>query len=348
MPGHVRPRDQGDLPRPVVELRIVGHEGLALQATAPPPGGGRRRFPGPDRPRFPGPRSRSGRPAPPARSGNPAARSPGRCPCISPRLAATSSRSSRKRAYSSSPIFSSAPRIFSSYSFSSGVMKPLRVAHGLLADVLAFQPVQVRFRDLDVVAEDAVVVHLEGLDPGALRAPSAAVRRSSAFRPELITRRSSSSSLYPARMSPPSVSDRGGSSTRARSCFSARGRSSRSPSRRLADNPAFRPASFSLMTGITWQGGLQRDQVAGVGALRPDPGGQPFHVPHGLEQAGEFVPRPVFRVELAHRPLAGQDGFHGDQRPGDGLAHETGAHVPCRSGPSRKGASPPVRRPAAR
>ena len=30
LPGHVRPGDEGDLFRPVVELGVVGHEGLAL------------------------------------------------------------------------------------------------------------------------------------------------------------------------------------------------------------------------------------------------------------------------------------------------------------------------------
>ena len=165
--GHVRPRDQGDLLRPVVELRIVGHEGLALQQLfhhrvaavvdfqdrtvhdfrghVVVPGGQLRQ-----RGQEIQLRDRPG-----------VALDLAQVPChFLPQ-------------FEEEGVFQFADLLLGAQDlllvlFQFRRDEPLRVAHGLLADVLAFQPVQVRFRDLDVVAEDAVVVHLEGLDPGAL------------------------------------------------------------------------------------------------------------------------------------------------------------------------------------
>ena len=203
--------------------------------------------------------------------------------------------------------------------------EPLRVTHGLLADVLAFQPVQVRFGDLDVVAENAVVVHLEGLDPGALALlllqfgdPALSARTDHAQVVEV---------LVVSRADEPALRQREGRIVHQGPLeFLRQGPEFLQPVPESGGQPGLQVHELLLDDRDHVQGGLERDQVAGVGALRPDPGGQPLHVSHGLEQAGEFVPRPVFPVEFAHRFLAGQDGLYGDQRAGDGLAHVTGAH----------------------
>ena len=77
------------------------------------------------------------------------------------RAAPRRARSSRSR------MRSSAPRTFSSYSLSAGVMKRSPPAMVCLRMVVGRDVVEVRLRDLDVVAEDAVEADLERRDAGA-------------------------------------------------------------------------------------------------------------------------------------------------------------------------------------
>ena len=58
--------------------------------------------------------------------------------------------------------------------------EPLASGDGLLAVVVGRNGVQIRFRDLDVVAEDAVVAHLQRVDARAQRARALRARRSPA------------------------------------------------------------------------------------------------------------------------------------------------------------------------
>ena len=73
-----------------------------------------------------------------------------------------------KSSYSSAFARSSAPRILPSISFSSGVMKRSPLATVCLRCQCGGTRAEVRFRDLDEVAEDRVVADLERLDAGLL------------------------------------------------------------------------------------------------------------------------------------------------------------------------------------
>ena len=203
--------------------------------------------------------------------------------------------------------------------------EPLRVAHGLLADVLAFQPVQVRFGDLDVVAEHAVVVDLEGLDPRALPFlllqfcdPAFSARADRAQVVEF---------LVVSRPDEPAFRKREGRIVNQRPIqFLRQGFEFPQSVPEACGQFGFQAFECFPDDRDHVKGGLQRDQVAGIRPFGPDPGRQALQVPHGLEQVRERVPRAVLRMEFAHRPLAGQDGIGRNQRPGDRLAHESGAH----------------------
>ena len=107
---------------------------------------------------------RPSRRAQPARR---ARRARGPCPgCAAPRRP-RAARSASNSSISRSTMRSSAPSTFSSYSFSAGVMKRSPPAMVCLRMVVGGHRVQVRLRDLDVVAEHAVEAHLERRDAGA-------------------------------------------------------------------------------------------------------------------------------------------------------------------------------------
>ena len=184
---------------------------------------------------------------------------------------------------------------------------------------------QVRFGDLDVVAEDAVVVDLEGLDPRALPFlllqfgdPAFSARTDCAQVVEL---------LVVSRPDEPAFRKREGRIVNQ--CpiqFLRQGFQLPQPVPEACGQSGFQAFERFPDDRDHVKGSLQRDQVAGIRPFGPDPGRKALQVPHGFEQVRECVPRAVLRMKFAHRPLAGQDGFGRHQRPGDRLAHVPGAH----------------------
>ena len=97
----------------------------------------------------------------------------------------------------------------------------------LLACVMRRHAGEIRFRDLDEIAEDRVETHLERLDPGA-RDLALLQFGDPVFPSREALRSSSRSASKPSRKIPPSLSANGGSSTRARPNFAASSGISRS------------------------------------------------------------------------------------------------------------------------
>ena len=223
---HVRAADDQDLLGGRIQAHVVGDEGCRRPPAARRPGGARP----PDRSRRRRrPRAGSSRCGGPPRRAPPARRPPRRAPpSASSRsaAAATVARSAVKISSSSATRRSSAERICLLELAQLGRHEALGVGDRLLAPVVGGHRREVRARDLDVVAEHAVELHLQRRDAGALALARLDGGDAARGRPPAMSRSSSSSGETPGVDEAAVLGDararRGAARARARPRSSAR------------------------------------------------------------------------------------------------------------------------------
>ena len=192
--------------------------------------------------------------------------------------AETASRTCWNSRNSRSRIFSSAPRTFSSYSFSSGVMNRSALASVCFRMIVLRYIGQIRLRDLDIIPEDPVVAHLERADAGPLPLalldggdPPLAFGTDAA---QLVQFRAVT--LLDQLALPERIGRIVGDSAVDQLEHLAADRPNPRPCRRSAGH--CRPTSSSLTRGSTANGLFERQQVPGIGHAERSPADQPLQV----------------------------------------------------------------------